>query len=255
MKGKVSGLLVLALLLAFCIGEAPVQEQKSQMYLVYDCIVKPSADAKLHEALKEMTTFYAKHAFPFSWSVYATDDYHYYYLIPIAGYADIEKFFKTDEEVITKAATEYQTLMDKFKDTYDSYEFQVYTYRPDLSYISAKPYHKPEEMRFVEADVWFFVPGKEREAENLCKQLFALCKKRNIRDIWYCMAGSLGVEQPGYVFVCHDKNEGEFFKHNTEMWKLLGKEGDDVFNKLLAICRKRESKREWYLPELSYSPK
>jgi hypothetical protein len=255
MKAKAFCGLLAALVFFLYSGLASAQEGKSQMYLVYDFLVKPSADAKLHEALKETTAFYAKHAFPFSWSVYATEDYHYYYLIPIAGYADIEKFFKTDEEVMTKAPAEYQALMEKFVDTFDAYEFQVYTYRPDLSYISANPYYKSEEMGFVELDIWSFVSGKEREAENLCKELFALCKKKNVRDSWHCMAGTLGVERPVYTFVCHDKNEGEFVKHNEEMWKLMGKDADVVFSKLLAICRKRESKREWYQPDLSYSPK
>lgn len=255
MKSKAFCGFLAVLVFSLCSGLASAQQAKSQMYLVYDCIVRPSADAKLYDALKEMTAFCTKHAFPYSWSVYATDDYHYYYLIPIDGYADIEKYFKTEEQTMSNAAVEYQALMEKFKDTNESYEFQVYTDRPDLSYISAHPYYKSEEMGFVELDIWSFVPGKEREAENLCKEFFALCNKKNIRDTWYCMAGTLGVEQPVYAFVCHDKNEGEFIKHNAEMWKLLGKDVDDIWNRLLAICRKRESKREWYQPELSYSPK
>src|SRR4030042_6260696 len=105
----------MVLLVVLCSGLASPQTEKRQMYLVYDCWVKPLADAKLYDALKEMTAFYAKHAFPYSWSVYATGDYHYYYLFPITGYADIEKFFKTDEEIMTKAAAEYQALMEKFK--------------------------------------------------------------------------------------------------------------------------------------------
>jgi len=255
MKSKISCGLLMVLLVVLCSGLASAQTEKSQMYLVYDCWVKPLADAKLYDALKEMTAFYAKHAFPYSWSVYATGDYHYNYLIPISGYADIDKFFKTDEEIMTKAAAEYQALLEKFKDTYDSYEFQVYTFRPDLSITPAKPYYKPEEMNFVALDSWSFIPGKEQEAEKLTKEMVALCQKKNVRDSWYCYAGSLGVEQPVYIFAGPDKDEAGFISHNAEMWKLLGKDVTDVYNKMMAICRKREYKRAWYQPELSYSPK
>jgi hypothetical protein len=255
MKAKVLCGLLAVLVLVLCSGLASAQEAKSQMYLVYDCVTKPSTDAKLYEALKEMAAFYSKQAFPYSWDVYATGDYHYQYLIPVGGFADIEKFFKTDEAIMTKAAAEYQTLMDKFKDTYESYEFQVYTYRPDLSHIAANPYYKPEEMKFVALDVWSFIPGKEQEAETLCQEMMALCQKKGVRDSWYCYAGTLGVEQPVYVFAGPDKDEGEFIMHNAEMWKLLGKDIDDIFNKLIAICRKREYRRGWYQPELSYTPK
>ena len=39
------------------------------------------------------------------------------------------------------------------------------------------------------------------------------------------------------------------------MWKLLGKDVSDIYNKSMALCWKREYKRGWYQPELSYSPK
>jgi hypothetical protein len=255
MKSKGFCGLLVVFIFFFCSGLASAQEAKSQMYLVYDCVAKPSTEAKLYDALKAMTAFYAEHAFPFPWSVYATGDYHFYYLFPITGYADIEKFFKTDEEVMTKAAAEYQVLMEKFKDTNDSYEFQVYTFRPDLSIMPAKPYYKPEEMNFVALDIWSFVSGKEQEAEKLTKEFQAIAQKKNVRDTWYCYAGSLGVEQPVYIFAGPDKDEGGFLKHNAEMWKLLGKDLTDVYNKMIALCRKREYKRAWYQPELSYSLK
>ncbi len=255
MKSKVSCVCLTVLVFVLCSGLVFAQEAKSQMYLVFDCSVKPSADAKLYDALKEMAAFYAKHEFPYSWSVYAMDDYHYNYLIPIDGYADIEKFFKIDADIMTKAAAEYQALMEKFEDTYDSYEFEVYTLRPDLSTVPANPYYQPEEMNFVALDIWSFVPGKEQEAEELCKKMMALCQKKGVRDSWYCYAGSLGVEQPVYIFAGPDKEEAEFVKHNAEMWKLLGKDVTDVYNKLLAICRKRVGNKGWYQPELSYSPK
>lgn len=255
MKSKALCVFLTALVFVLCSGPASAQEAKSQMYLVMDCSVKPSADARLYEALKEMAAFYAKHEFPYSWNVYAMDDYHYNYLIPIAGYADIEKFFQIDAEVMAKVADEYEALMEKFKDTYDSYEFQVYTLRLDLSNVPANPYYKEEEMNFVALDIWSFVPGKEQEAEKLSKEIMALCQKKGVRDSWYCYAGSLGVEQPVYIFAGPDKDEGEFIKHNREMWKLLGDEVTDIYNKLLAICRKRVGNKGWYQPELSYSPK
>jgi len=255
MKSKVISGLLTVFVLVLCSGVASAQEAKSQMYLMFDCVVKPSADAKLYEAFKAMLAFYTKHEFPYSWDVYAMDDYHYQYLMPVAGFADIEKFFKTDEAIMTKGSAEYQALLDKFTDTYDSYEFQVYTYRPDLSHIAAKPHYKPEERKFVALDIWYFVPGKEQEAEKLCKEMMALCQKKGVQDSWYCYAGVLGVEQPVYIFAGPDKDEGEFLKHNAEMWKLLGEDATAGYSKLMAICRKREYKRGWYQPELSYSPK
>jgi hypothetical protein len=84
--------------------------------------------------------------------------------------------------------------------------------------------------------------------------MMAICQKKNVRDSWNCYAGSLGVEQPVYIFAGSDKDEATFLEHNAAMWKLLGKDVTDVYNKMMALCRKREYKRAWYQPELSYSP-
>jgi hypothetical protein len=246
----------LAVLVFFlCSGLASSQQAKSQMYLVYDCVYKPSGEAKYFGAAKAMVAFYTKYAFPYSWNVYVTDDYHSYLRIPVADFADIEKFFKADEEIMSKQAAEYQTLVDMFTGTYDSAEFQVYVSLPGLSHVPANPYYKPEEMNFIGFDIWSFFPGKEQEAEKLTKEIIAIFEKKGVRDSWYCYFGLMGVEQPTYLMAGTDKDEGEFIKHNAEMWKLLGKDVDDIYNKLMSICRKREYKRGWYQPELSYHPK
>jgi hypothetical protein len=255
MKSKAFCGFLAVLVLFLCSGLAYAQQAKNQMYLVYDCVTNPSTDAKFYEALKEMLAFYTKYAFPYTWDVYGTGDYHYYYRIPVAGFADIEKFLKTDEEIMTKQAAEYQALTAKFEGTYEFSEFQVYTFRPDLSYVAANPYYKPEETSYVAFDIWSFFPGKEMEAEKLIKEFLATCQKKGVRDSWYCYSGVMGVELGTYLMAGPDKSEAEFLNHNLEMWKLLGKDVEDIYNKLLAICRKREYKRAWYQPELSYSPK
>ena len=89
MKAKVMGLLVLAVLLGLCVGQAPAQEKKSQMYLVEEVLVKPSADAAFYELEKEAVALCQKQKWPYAWTCYAADDYRYYFVMPIGNLAGV----------------------------------------------------------------------------------------------------------------------------------------------------------------------
>jgi len=148
----------------------------------------------------------------------------------------------------------FKALSGKFSGTYEYTRDAIYTYRSDLSYIPADPYYPPAEMRFIRLDIWFVEPEKEAEAEQARTELHALAKAKGVRDISFCMVGSMGTEQPMYIFATPDKDEPEFLKHDAEMWKLVGDDAAATYRRVLPQIRRRESRRLWYDEELSYVP-
>jgi hypothetical protein len=254
MKVKVTGLLVLAVLLGLCVGQAPAQEKKSQMYLVEEVLVKPSADAAFYELEKEAVALCQKQKWPYAWTCYAADDYRYYFVIPIANLAEVDSYYKAAAEFFAKNGAEFKPLLDKFSDLAEYDRYFILTYNPELSMIPEKPRYKPGETDFFSIDIWYIKPGKEMEVEKtLFSEFMTLAKKKGVKDTWYCLVGGLGTEQPVYYMAGPDTLV-EFFKHNAEMWKLLGKDAGDMQKKMLSFCRKRESAMAWYTPELSYTP-
>jgi hypothetical protein len=98
-------------------------------------------------------------------------------------------------------------------------------------------------------------PGKESEAEAIFKELVALLKSKNTSEQIKIYAGDIGTEQPVYVGVLYAKDSVDFFTHNQKMWEAVGEEGSLLFQKLMTLLRKRESRQVWHSPEHSYIPK
>jgi hypothetical protein len=235
-------------------GIVSAQKPKVQMYLVEECLVKPSTEARFWEAMKDEVAFYAKNKFPYPWKTYAGENGFAYFVIPVKDLADIDIFYKADAEIMSKDAAGYQAVMARYAGTYESFKTMVFEFQPELSMIPENPYFPPGEMNFVCLDIWAYEPGKEAEVEKNTRELMAITKKKGIRDTWYCLVGGIGTDQPVYVMAGQDKDETEFIKHNAEMWKLIGADISELYKKSLALLRKRETRRLWYQPELSYTP-
>jgi hypothetical protein len=253
MKAKLLGLFVLVLLLGIFVGPAPAQEKKSQMYLVEEILVKPSVDAAFMDLEKEAIALCQKLKWPYPWTCYAADDYRYFFLTPVANLAEVDSYYKAAAEFFAKSGADFKPLMDRFSELVEYDRYFILTYSPEFSLIPEKPRFKPGETDFFFFDIWYIKPGKEAESEKLNKEFMALVRARGVQDTWYCFVGGLGTEQPVYYMAGPDTLV-DFFKHNAEMWKLLGKEAGELQKKMLALCRRRESAMVWYTPELSYTP-
>jgi hypothetical protein len=246
----VLGLAALAVLPGLLSAEKP----ESQMYLVVDCAVKPSTEARFWDAAKDEVAYYARNGYPYAWRTYAGEDGHYYFIYPVKDLADVGAAYAASAEVITKDAAGHEALSAKYAGTYESYRMMILTFSPELSIIPANPYYRPAPMDFIWLDIWSIDPEKEEEAEKNWKELVALANKKGVRDTWNCLIGGLGTDAPVYVFAGPEKNEIESLEHNEEMWKLLGDDADAPYDKGLSVCRKRESRHLWYQAELSYAP-
>jgi len=256
MKRKILIFLMVTILFGLCAltNLAQAQEQKAQLYLVADVIVKPSEVSQFVKAVKEEVAFYSKYKYTYSWNVYSSVDNHYYFVMPVNDFSDIDNFYKAGGEVADKAAEEYQAMGNLFKGTYEYMRFSVSTFRPDLSIIAENPKSAEGETNFLCWDFHYVKPGMENEYEELLQEFKALSKKKGIIQSWSAMVGGLGNDQPVYVMIARAKNAVDFYSDNAKMWGSLGEEGSALYQKFMKILRKRETKTGWYRPELSYTP-
>jgi len=259
MKSKVSIILMVCFVVSLCALTtlAQAQEQKAQLYVVWDIVVKPSKVGDFEAASKEEVALYAKYKFPYAWSVSRTSDYHYYYLIPVENFAAIDNIFKAFDKVAKMAGEEYKEMLDKFIGTYEYVQPSVYSLNYELSFFSEKQKEKAGEENFVFFDIFYFKTGKEKEVEKLMKEMIALVEEKGAAEAqsWYCYQGIMGAETPVYLYTARAKNAIDFYTQNAKMWDLLGEESGELYRKIMANVRKREPKNGWYRPDLSYIPK
>ena len=256
MRGKS---LVLLLGLVFCLCAlsilAQAQEQKAQLYVIWDVVVKPSTVGDFEAATKEEVALYAKYKFPYTWTVSRTSDNHYYFLIPVENFAGIDDIFTAFDKVEEMAGEEYQKLLDLFAGSYEYVQPAVYSLNYELSFLPGKKEAESEGRNFICWDIHYITTGKEEEYTKLIMGLQDLFRSKNVSQAWYCYQGIMGEKTPVYYWVSRAKNAVDFYTQNAKMWEALGEEGGSFYEKIMKLIRKREKKTGWYRPDLSYTSK
>lgn len=256
MKTKVSIVLV-SFVVCLCgfTTLAQAQEQKAQLYFIWDAVVKPSTVADFEAATKEEVALDAKYEFPYQWTVSQTFDGHYYFLIPIENFAGIDDLFAAFAKVEKMAGEEYQKLEDLFVGTYEYAQVGVCSLNYELSLLPEEKEAESEGGNFICWDIHYVTAGKEQKYEEIIKGFKDLCKSKNISQVWYCYQGIMGDKTPAYYWVTLAKNAIDFYTQNAKMWETLGEEASSFYKQFMNLVRKRDMKTGWYRPGLSYMPK
>jgi len=256
MRGKVSVILMVGFVVSLCATAtlAQVEEQKATLFLFWDVLVNPSKVVEFEAATKEEVTLYSKHKFPYPWSSASTDDFHYYFLIPVDKFADIDNIYKALDETQKKMGAEYQALMKRFSGTYEYTHMYMWYLNHELSYTPENPRLKVEEVKNIYYTYLYFKPGMEKEAEEIAKKWKALYKSKNISDRYYLWVGDIGTDMPVYCVLGGGKSAADFFSQAEKNDKLLGEEAMALWEKTLKLCRKIEQKTGRPRPDLSLIP-
>ncbi|MEE8179531.1 MAG: hypothetical protein V3T89_00215 [bacterium] len=256
MRGKVSIFLMVGFVVSLCATTtlAQVEEQKATLFLFWDVLVNPSKVVEYEAATKEEVALYSKHKFPYPWSSASTDDFHYYFLIPVDKFADIDNIYKALNETQRKMGAEYQALMKRFSGTYEYIHMYMWYLNHDLSYTPENPRLKVEEEKNIYYTYLYFKPGMEKEAEEIAKKWKALYKSKNISDRYYLWVGDIGTDMPVYCVLGGGKSAADFFSQAEKNDKLLGEEAMALWEKTLKLCRKIEQKTGRPRPDLSLIP-
>ncbi len=253
MKRRISLGLTLGLLMGLCIlsVDARAEEKKAELYLIYDIVVKPSKVFEFEKALKEEFLIYAKHGARLPNEIASTEDFHYYLLAPMEGFAGIDELYKGFGEAINKMGTAtYEAILESFEGTYEYVQPQIWSLRHDLSYMPENPRIKPEEVKFFHYDFYYFKSGTQVKIEEMAKKYKALFESKNIPDGYYLWVGDIGTYSPVICVVSTGKNAEDFFAQEGTHAKLLGEEVEALNMKLLPLIRKFEPKTGRPRPDL-----
>ena len=257
MKGK---FLVVLLGLVFCLCFLSVlargEEQKSQLYLFEEVVVKPSMFSVHEAAIKEMVAFSSEHKYPYPWYAYSTENFEYYYIFPVENLADQDNIMKAWSEVTEKVPEEQlKALLKNYWSTYEYSKWGFFRHRPDLSYIPENQKFKPEEANFIFWRFCYLLPGKESEFENILREYLEMDKEVNKSIGYDAFVGEMGTEMPLYFWTERANNAADIYSDQEEYVTKIGEKGMELWKKLSALLRKLEDKTGWFRPDLSYIPK
>jgi hypothetical protein len=263
MKNKASvfpamGIVVLAGLVLLPVFTR-AQELKAQAYLITEYVVKPYMAMKFETAAKEEIAMFADINFPYGGAAYCTEDWHYYFFIPIGNdAASLEKYGAAMTEAVAKLGEKYKTLLKRMAGTYEYHREMIVYLRPDLSYTPAESNIKPGESSYVFFEFAYILPEKEKEFEVFCKEEAALSRKIGLRIGNITYQGEFGTDNPFYVLTMIARTQTDTFAEEERLMKILSPEEKGELkatsDKGLSFFRKCEIRRGYSLPDLSYTP-
>lgn len=243
--------IVAIVLLALSLSVSALAQQSPPMILVYDEVVKPDSIQAYEKSSKEFFQILADQMPQAKWSAIMTDDFHYVYVIPIPGMAAIDAMHQEMEKMMKAVGPEkFGRIMEESGKTSEYTNALVLMRRDDLSYKSATAL-KPEEIKLVEYNFYYLKPGSELAAEQLAKDYAALMKKHELDGAFTTYQLLLGNELPALVVVVPAKSAVDLAERSARMEEKLGKEGQALDARALAVTRKFDRKIGWMRPDLS----
>ncbi|HYA48835.1 MAG TPA: hypothetical protein VEG35_03965 [Burkholderiales bacterium] len=254
-KSAVTLLFLAAAVLAFA-TPAPAQEKKPQLYFIEEDVVKPAMVAQFEAVVKEVNaTLFKAYGWPWPFQVYATDDFHYYFLYPFESLTEIDKGFSIWYGMIGKLGEQkWDALNRKMGDTTEYVKQGTVTLSPQLSYVPEKLPFKPEEAKFIYWGFCYVLPGKEMDFEAQLKKMVALYKAKNVPAGFKSWIGGIGTEMPFYFFSETGRSAADMFLTDEKVTKLVDPEATAIWKDMLKLMRKYEFKTGMPRPDLSYTP-
>jgi len=232
------------------------QEKKPRLFLVEDDVVKPALVSQFEAALKEtVADVFTAYGWPWPFDVYATEDFHYYVLYPFESLSEIEKAFGIWNEMVGKLGAEkWDALNRKMGEATEYIKQGTVTLSPELSYVPEAPALKPEEVKFVYWGFCSVQPGKEKDFEAQLRKMVELYKARKAPAGFKSWIGGIGTEMPFYFYSETARSGSDLFLMDEKTMKLIDPEATAIWNDMLKLLRKYESKTGAYRPDLSYAP-
>jgi len=217
------------------------------MFAVYEAQVKPSSTTAYRDAVKKFVATCKQQKMSFSWVTGSLDDNSYVYIVPIKGFADLDKnmFDDLQKKIGTDAMAGLFKSLDVCTETQTS---TVELLMPKLSYLQPGP---DDNFR----NVFYWVPqvGKMAEAEALLAEWVKASSSKNCPAGFQIFRTVFG-GQPRFISVSWGKNQADLAQKLQKNHELMGDEGAKLWEKVLSITKSYYTKVGWIENELGYAP-
>jgi hypothetical protein len=254
MKKSMISVFVVALiiLLSVCAVLAQAEKPKQTLWWVTEYVIKPSKVSEYHTLMKDFVKHCAKNECEFTWYMWTDYSFHYYSSRRVKDYNSINVIDEKMDPIVKSWGD------DELQTWYETLEFKKSFFlrvSSDLQYFPESPRLKSDERKFALWDVYHIIPGKVKEFSQILQKLKTILRTNDYPNQLQFMRDDIGMEGPQFIGLSYAKNRADFWEENKKMWNMLGKEGQDLYNDILKLTKRRESRAFWHVKNLSYTPK
>ena len=228
-----------------------------KLFLLHEEVAKISMWGQYEETSKEWVDLMTQGGLDLS-AVYASqrDDGHYYYLIPINNYADVDKMTEVFNAAISKIGKDKwkEYVMRNYSSMESSCDYVIR--RSDkYSYEPKEPRLKPEEEGFIHWMFFTYASGKRQEVLDIIADWKALYEKYNIPDGWAIWFPEFGFQNNMIALTESAKDGSDFYAENDKNSKILKDEQQKLWERISANVLTIEDKYGKPRPDLEYIKK
>ena len=189
------------------------EESKDQLYWVREEVVKVEKWQQYEETSRQWVEMMTKAGldFPFM-RASQRDDGHYYYLLPLENYAEIDKFGEKFGNAIEKIGKDkWQKFMKKNESSMEYHKDFIAKWSAKHSYVPKKPRIKQEEAKFLHWIFFTFKIEDKQEILDILADWKALYEKNNSPDGWNTWTIELGERNDMMAFTEFAKDGASFY--------------------------------------------
>ena len=250
-------LLLFGLMICFS-GLTPAQQATDgQLFWLHEEVVKINKWDQYEKTSKQWVELMTTGELNLS-AVYASqrDDGHYYYLIPLSGYADADKFSEIFGSAIDKIGKEeWKNFMAENESSMEKTMDYVVRRSAKYSYEPKEPRLKPEEEGFIHWIFFTYNLEKRQEVLDVIAEWKALYEKNNISDGWDIWFPEIGFQNNMIALTESAKDGADFYAMIEKNGKNIKEEENKLWAKLSANVLTIEEKYGKPRPDLEYIKK
>lgn len=247
-----AGVLFVCAQLSFA-QEAP----KDQLYMVREEVAKVDMWDKYESTSKQWVEMMTEGGLDLPY-VRATqrDDAHYFYLIPINNYADIDKFQGIFGAAVEKAGKEkWANFLVENESSIETHKDYVVRWSAKYSYIPKQPRLKLEDSNFIHWIYFHYKLEKRNELMEVLKEWKKLYEDKNINSGYSVWLVELGLDNNRIVFTEFFKDGADYYSTMKEISAQIKAEEDILWAKMAPLLIDMEQKYGNRRPDLSYIKK
>ncbi|MBO2543661.1 hypothetical protein ACWBC2_05340 [Salegentibacter agarivorans] len=225
----------------------------TQAFWIHEDQVKPSMLKEYEAVTKDFIKACKKHNLKDAdWTTARIDGGTYLTIAPINSMADFDK--NPMAPLAEKMGEEnFRAIFSRFDKCYDTHRNYMVHLINDMSYMPNGLTTNTEGEDYRKWHFFHVTPQNVANLRNKMKEIQSLYETKGAKQYFRIYRNGFGSTGDYYLVVISAKDAQSYAKTSEETDKLLGEEGEKLFNDLMQYVHKYESKTGRMRPDLAYT--